>query len=94
MQREEACKLTLHHLSRDTTSDPGASAVDRLLWRLERGAVKIYQTRVGKTADGERVAMWRGDAGYEPWDADLGGARHRLVMTKGGFRFENDAEAY
>jgi hypothetical protein len=38
--------------------------------------------------------MWDGDAGYETFDADVDGARHRLVMTPGGFVFENTVERY
>jgi len=55
---------------------------------------KIYSTRVAKTEDGKRVAMWSGDAGYEDWDADISGARHRLVMAKDGFVFDNTVESY
>ena len=79
--------VTLHHLSQ-------AAPAGALLERLANGAVKVYQTRVGKTADGVRVAMWRGDAGYEPWDATVAGGRHRLVMAENGFVFENDVERY
>jgi hypothetical protein len=38
--------------------------------------------------------MWEGDAGYETWDADVAGARHRLIMFEDGFVFENTAEEY
>jgi hypothetical protein len=56
--------------------------------------VKVYSTRVGKIADGTRIAMWHGDAGYADWDAEVPGERHRLVMGKDGFVFENSIEAY
>jgi hypothetical protein len=49
---------------------------------------------VAKNAAGQRVAMWHGDAGYEPWDADAPGERHRLVMGSDGFVFENTIESY
>ena len=62
--------------------------------RFSANPPKVYQTRVAKDAQGNRVAMWHGDAGYEPWDATAAGARHRLVMAPGGFVFENDAEDY
>lgn len=61
---------------------------------LAEWPVKVYQTRIGKRADGIRVAMWSGDAGYDEWNADASGARHRLVMGRGGFTFENDVERY
>ena len=55
---------------------------------------KKYETRVVKASDGNRVAMWKGDAGYDGWDADVEGDRHRLVMATGGFTFENTVEDY
>ena len=55
---------------------------------------KIYETRVAKSSAGQRVAMWHGDAGYESWDSDVSGERHRLVMSEGGFNFENTVEVY
>jgi 8-oxo-dGTP pyrophosphatase MutT (NUDIX family) len=79
--------VTLHQLSlhRD---------VDTALARLRAGEPRYYETRIGKRADGIRVAIWAGDAGYESWDADVEGARHRLVMAPGGFVFENTAVEY
>lgn len=38
-----------------------------------------YRTRIGKV-DGDLVAMWVGDAGYESIDPLTPGPRHRLVM--------------
>ena len=51
---------------------------------------RVYVTHIGKRADGVRVAMWDGDAGYEATDADAEGLRHRLTMAEGGFEFETD----
>jgi hypothetical protein len=68
--------------------------VDAVLARLRETGPRIYETHLGKRSDGARVALWHGDAGYEGWDADAPGARHRLVMTPGGFVFENTVEAY
>lgn len=65
-----------------------------LLARMRAQPPKVYVTNVGKRADGVRVAMWQGDAGYESGDADAPGDRHRLVMTPGGFVFENTVESY
>ena len=45
-----------------------------------------YRTRLGKVGD-EMVAMWHGDAGYEPHDPHVDGNRHRLVMGD-SYRFE------
>jgi hypothetical protein len=55
---------------------------------------KIYETHLGKTEDGDRVAIWHGDAGYEAWDAKIEGERHRITMAKSGFIFENSVEDY
>ena len=79
--------ITLYHLSK---YEP-ASAV---LSHFQRQGYKTYRTRVVKAASGDRVALWHGDAGYEAWDADVEGERHRLVMAQAGFRFENTVEAY
>lgn len=79
--------VTLYHLSRyqPTTA---------ILEHFRSSTPKIYSTRVSKAADGVRVAMWHGDAGYADWNADVPGARHRLVMAEGGFEFENSVETY
>jgi 8-oxo-dGTP pyrophosphatase MutT (NUDIX family) len=79
--------VTLHQLS----LQPSVAAV---LSRLSTQPPRYYETRIGKRADGVRVAIWAGDAGYEAWDADVPGARHRLVMAPGGFVFENTVVAY
>ena len=79
--------VTLYHLSRYT---PAAA----MLGHFREHDAKVYSTRVAKDAAGNRVAMWHGDAGYEPWDADADGHRHRLVMATGGFIFENTIEPY
>ncbi len=79
--------VTLYHLSR-------YAPASRLLTHLASTPVKTYSTHVAKRSDGVRVAMWHGDAGYEAWDADIAGERHRLAMTPDGFVFENTVEPY
>lgn len=74
--------VTLHYLSQH-------HRVEDLLAFLVAQPARIYETHLGKTADGHRVAMWEGDAGYEAWDATLEGPRHRLVMARGGFVFDD-----
>lgn len=69
-------------------------STDRILDRLRALQPKIYATRISKAADGTRVAMWAGDAGYQSWDGTVAGERHRLLMKPGGFVFENTVEAY
>ena len=79
--------ITLHHLSLYEMTDD-------VLDHFSKTTPKVYETRVVKASDGDRVAMWKGDAGYGDWDADAAGDRHRLVMSPGGFSFENNVEAY
>ena len=79
--------VTLYHLSRYTT-------VDGILERFRSADATVYETHLGKRADGVRVAMWSGDAGYDTGDADAGGPRHRLVMAEGGFEFQNTVMDY
>ena len=72
--------VTLYHLNRHSPSA-------RVLEKFRETPVKVYATRVVKDAAGQRVAMWRGDGGYDAWDADADGGRHRLVMASTGFEF-------
>ncbi len=77
--------VTLHHLSLYPN-------VDAALAAFAGAPPRYYETHVAKRSDGVRVAMWKGDSGYDGHDADSDGARHRLVMTPGGFVFENSVE--
>ena len=79
--------VTLYHIGR-------YRPVAALLRHLSETPPRTYETRAVKRADGVRVALWRGDAGYDDWDADRPGPRHRLVMPADGFTFENDVERY
>ena len=79
--------ITLYHLSR---YNPALEVFKH----FQECGYKTYRTRVVKAVSGDRVAMWHGDSGYESWDADVDGERHRLVMAKTGFRFENTVEVY
>ena len=79
--------LTLHYLSTRAT-------VAELLSHFASVPPKVYETHVGKTEEGHRVAIWHGDAGYDAWDAAVEGHRHRVIMAKDGFTFENTIEEY
>jgi dihydropteroate synthase len=69
---------------------PGAEeAVAALLAHLRAQPPQIYVTHLSKTPDGDRVTLWEGDAGYDAWDASIPGPRHRLVMAKTGFVFDD-----
>ncbi len=86
-QRERAIELvpptfvTLHQLDRYRT-------VDEALAGLGRDGPRTYVTQIVRSDEG-MVALWQGDAGYEACDASIEGPRHRLVMTKQGFRFDD-----
>jgi 8-oxo-dGTP pyrophosphatase MutT (NUDIX family) len=86
-QRERAIELvpptfvTLHQLGRYRT-------VDEALAGLGRDGPRTYVTQIVRSDEG-MVALWQGDAGYEACDASIEGPRHRLVMTKQGFRFDD-----
>ena len=79
--------VTLYHLSR-------YQPVDALLTHFANREARFYETRAVKRKDGVRVALWVGDAGYDDWNADIAGPRHRLVMPEDGFTFENDVVDY
>lgn len=79
--------MTLHYLA-------GRQSVDEVLGHFASAQPKVYETHLGKTPEGHRVALWHGDAGYDAWDASIAGDRHRIVMAKDGFIFENTIEEY
>ena len=79
--------VTLHHFARYEST---AAALRHFAGRKAR----FYETRLAKRKDGVRVALWQGDAGYDSYDANLAGPRHRLIMTRDGFALENDVVDY
>jgi 8-oxo-dGTP pyrophosphatase MutT (NUDIX family) len=79
--------VTLYHLDRH---QPTRAALEH----FAASPPQVYETHVGKRSDGVRVAMWTGDAGYVDTNADAEGARHRLIMAKGGFSFEHPDGIY
>ena len=79
--------VTLYHLSLKPS-------VDAVIEYFSENTGITYNTRVVPAASGERVAMWKGDAGYDEWNPDATGERHRLAMPEGGFIFENTVEQY
>ena len=67
-----------------------SSTVDEALAEAEQAEVEAFVTAIAKDDDGELVALWHGDAGYDAGDATLPGARHRLVMSSRGWRYQRD----
>jgi 8-oxo-dGTP pyrophosphatase MutT (NUDIX family) len=53
------------------------------------GGVPRYLTRMVKV-DGDLVALWSGDAGYESGEGGRAGARHRLLMGSLPWRYVRD----
>lgn len=51
-----------------------------------------FSTRI-VAVDDHLVALWDGDAGYADGDPGRPGARHRLVMHPGGWRYQREAPA-
>jgi 8-oxo-dGTP pyrophosphatase MutT (NUDIX family) len=72
--------ITLQHLSEFPTYADAAAT-------LSARQPEYFATRIAKAVNGI-VALYHGDAGYESGDADLEGARHRLWMVEGGWRYE------
>lgn len=66
--------VTLHELHE-------AGSVDAVI--AGRESPPAYVTRPAMRADGVPVLLWNGDAGYDTADADVPGARNRLVMHDG-----------
>ena len=79
--------VSLYQLSKYAT-------VDEACARLRQAERRRYATHLAKRADGVRVAIWEGDAGYDTWDANAQGETHRLTMREGGFLFEHSASDY
>lgn len=74
--------MTLNDL---TQFDTVADALDA----CGKAPLHMYCTTIMKTEAG-MTAAWEGDAGYESGDENAEGARHRLVMAKGGWVLERD----
>lgn len=81
--------VTLFQLSRYETTAAAIAA-------LSEQPTRQYYTRLAKRADGVRVALWHGDAGYDDFDADADVTEHshRLIMAPGGFEFLHSAVKY
>ena len=79
--------VTLYQMARHAT-------VSALLERLRANPARFYVTRIARSSDDVRVVMWQEDAGYDDWNLDAEGGRHRLWMPADGFTFEHGAVEY
>ena len=59
------------------------ATVTDALTAAKRREPKFYETRLATTAQGEELALWDGDAGFETGDVDAPGPRNRLWTTAG-----------
>jgi 8-oxo-dGTP pyrophosphatase MutT (NUDIX family) len=73
--------VTLHYLSR-------YRSVAQALEDLGASGPRRYVTQIVGTDDG-MMALWEGDAGWESRDPATEGPRHRLLMTREGFHFDD-----
>ena len=65
--------VTLHELAEAGTLESAR----------RRGDPIAYVTKPARTAAGDTVLLWQGDAGYDVGDPDLPGPRNRLWMPEG-----------
>ena len=79
--------VTLYTLSRQPST---ANILESFRKRVPR----IYETRFVKKPDGSRVAMWKGDAGYETGCIEADGPRHRLAKDSHWHSFEYSEGMY
>ena len=78
--------VTLHYL---THFDEVSAALDT----FHRTETRYYQTRMGRLGK-VPVAMWSGDAGYETGDAEAPGQRHRLILHRDTYEFDDSATPF
>jgi 8-oxo-dGTP pyrophosphatase MutT (NUDIX family) len=65
----------------------GADTIEDALRAAQANEPERFATRFGR--DGETLmALWHGDSGYTDGDGSRPGARHRLSMLAGGWRYE------
>src|SRR3954471_3354822 len=67
-----------------------AADVDAAMAEAAQAQPERFQTRIGKH-DGVPTALWHGDAAYETGDTAAPGPRHRLSMSRDGWRYERTA---
>jgi 8-oxo-dGTP pyrophosphatase MutT (NUDIX family) len=76
--------VTLHYLQEHATVDAALRDL------TPASGPRRYVTQIAGSDEG-MVVMWQEDAGYEARDASIAGPRHRLLMTKEGFAFDDSA---
>ena len=61
--------------------------VDSLLRVARSAPLLTYEPRIGRTADGDVVSLYRHDAGWPDTAPDTPGPRHRLHIRPGAFEY-------
>jgi hypothetical protein len=57
---------------------------------LGREPIMVFHPRICRSPEGACI-LYPGDAGYEDWEVERPGARHRLwALAKGDWRYERD----
>lgn len=80
--------ITLEQLARADEATPDGD-VAAVVAHLAGDGPEFFETRIVMAGDAA-VALYVGDAGYEPNDAEVPGGRHRLWMAPEGWRYERD----
>jgi len=78
--------VTLHYLAQHASVDAALRGL------VPADGPRHYVTKIAR-GDAGMVVLWEGDAGYAARDASVPGPRHRLVMTKEAFAFDDSAVA-
>ena len=78
--------VTLHYLAR---LGDVATALDT----FRRTETRYYETRIGRRGK-IPVAMWAGDAGYDSGDPEVDGPRHRLVLDRERYAFDDSGAPF
>ena len=79
--------VTLHQLAKRQT-------IAEILQQFERADPLHFATRLERTEAGTPVAIWFGDSAFDSGDLNAPGQRHRLLLKRGGFVFENTVVDY
>ncbi len=64
-------------------------SVGDALRELGREPIMVFHPRICRTSEGACI-LYPGDAGYEDWEIERPGARHRLWALGEGWRYERD----
>lgn len=76
--------VTLHYLAQHGSVDAALAGL------TPPEGPRHYITQVTK-GEGSMVILWEEDAGYPSLDASVPGPRHRLVISKSGYAFDDSA---